>query len=69
MSSITIKDLVKGLKGIDIVKFDSGLNIWFHPDIDHRAFWQAVRSNNIAFKYMGIDEVGGRHGDCYFFPF
>lgn len=58
-----LSDLVKGL---DIVFFESGLNIWFDPDVDHRAFFNWC-SNSL--KYMGIDEVNGRHGDCYFICF
>ena len=56
-------DLVKGL---DINIFDSGINIWFHPDYDHSLFFEWC-SNRM--KYMGIDEVNGLHSDCYFICF
>lgn len=64
--------LIDKLEGIDIVEFENGLNIWFNPDYyetSHEAFWDKVNELDIPCEYMGIDEVNGRHGDCYFFPF
>lgn len=66
-----IRDLIKDLKGIDVVEFDSGLNIWFDPDelSAHEEFWKKIEELGEPHEFMGLDVVNGRYGECFFFPF
>ena len=54
------------VKGLDINVFSDGINIWLHPDYDHRQFFDWCTNRMV---YMGIDEVGGRYSDCFYICF
>lgn len=64
-----ISKITKNTKGIDVVEFPDGLNIWFDRDIDHHEFWSLIELYNIKWFYIGLDQVNGKYGDCYFFYF